>query len=90
MTKSSDVEQSIKTFILAEFLPGEDPSQLTDSTPLVSAGILDSIATLRLVEFLERTFSIEMAAHETDAEHLDTIERIASLVRTKGGVIAPK
>jgi acyl carrier protein len=57
---------------------------------LVSAGILDSIATLRLVEFLERTFSIEMAAHETDAEHLDTIERIASLVRTKGGVIAPK
>jgi acyl carrier protein len=87
MNTSDGVEQSIRDFILAEFLPGEDPSQLTGTTPLISAGILDSIATLRLVEFLERTFSIEMAAHETDAEHLDTIERIASLVRKKRGVI---
>ena len=85
MPNPSNVEQSIKDFILAEFLPGEDPQQLTDSTPLISAGILDSIATLRLVTYLEQTFSIEMAAHETDAEHLDTIARIASLVRGKGG-----
>jgi acyl carrier protein len=83
MSTPSDVEEALKKFILAEFLPGEDASQLTDVTPLISAGILDSIATLRLVEFLEKTFSIEMAAHETDAEHLDTIERIARLVRSK-------
>lgn len=83
MTDPSEVEQPIKTFILAEFLPGEDASLLTETTPLISAGILDSIATLRLVEFLEKKFAIEMAAHETDAEHLDTIERIARLVRAK-------
>lgn len=80
---SPNIEQSIKEFILSEFLPGEDPAQLTDATPLISAGILDSIATLKLVDFLEKTFSISMAAHETDAEHLDTIERIARLVRSK-------
>ena len=85
MTNPSTIEQSLKSFILSEFLPAEDPSQLTDSTPLITAGILDSIATLRLVAYLEKTFSIEMAAHETDADHLDTIERIARLVRSKGG-----
>ena len=85
MTNSTDIERSLKGFILSEFLPGEDPSQLTDATPLISAGILDSIATLRLVAYLEKTFSIEMSAHETDAEHLDTVERIARLVRSKGG-----
>jgi len=85
MTNSSDIESSIKQYILSEFLPGEDPAQLTGSTPLISAGILDSIATLKLVAFLEESFSITMAAHETDAEHLDTIERIAKLVRAKGG-----
>lgn len=88
MSNTTSLEQSIRDFILAEFLPGEDPAQLTDNTPLVSAGILDSIATLRLVAFLEKTFSISMAAHETDAEHLDTIARIAHLVRAKGGVAA--
>jgi acyl carrier protein len=89
MNNSSDVAQPIKEFILAEFLPGEDASLLTEGTPLISAGILDSIATLRLVEFLEKKFSIEMAAHETDAEHLDTIERIAGLVRAKRSALVP-
>jgi acyl carrier protein len=88
MTNPPTIEQTLKGFILGEFLPGEDPAQLTYDTPLVSAGILDSIATLRLVAFLEKTFSIEMAAHETDAEHLDTIERISALVRAKGGSIS--
>ena len=85
MSNPMTIEQCVKSFILTEFLPGEDPSALTDSTALISTGILDSIATLRFVAYLEKTFSIEMAAHETDAEHLDTIERIARLVRAKGG-----
>ena len=83
MTTPPNIEQSLRQYILTEFLPGEDPAQLIDTTPLISAGILDSIATLKLVAFLEKTFSISMAAHETDAEHLDTIERIAQLVRSK-------
>jgi len=85
MTDTPSIEQSIKAYVLSEFLPGEDPASLTDTTPLVSAGILDSIATLKLVDFLEKTFAISVAAHETDAEHLDTIERIAGLVRAKRG-----
>jgi acyl carrier protein len=85
MANSKDIEETIKSYILAEYLPGEDPASLTDSTPLISAGILDSIATLKLVDFLETTFSISVAANETDAEHLDTIDRIAQLVRASGG-----
>ena len=76
-------KQGIKDFILAEFLPGEDPALLEDSTPLVTGGILDSIATLKLVAFLEEEFGIELAPHETDAEYLDTIDAIASLVESK-------
>jgi acyl carrier protein len=85
MSNPPEIEDAVKQFILSEFLAGEDPSQLTSTTPLISNGILDSIATLRLVAFLEQTFGIEMAAHETDADHLDSIERIARLVRSKGG-----
>jgi acyl carrier protein len=83
MTNSSHVEQTVKFYILHEFLPGEDPAQLTDSTPLITTGILDSIATLKLVGFLEQHFSICIDAHETDTEYLDTVERIARLVRSK-------
>jgi acyl carrier protein len=85
MIPPTDIEAAIRGFILEEFLSGEEPGLLKDSTPLISTGVLDSIATLRLVAFLEQTFGIEMSAHETDAEHLDTIERIARLVRSKSG-----
>jgi acyl carrier protein len=79
----ANTEQTIKKYLLAEFLPGEDPSALTDTTPLITTGILDSIATLKLVGFLENQFSISVEAHETDPENLDTIERMAKLVRSK-------
>lgn len=75
----------IKQYILATFLPGEEPGTLTEVTPLITGGILDSIATIKLVGFLEEQFGVELQAHEIDADHLDTIASIAALVRTKKG-----
>ena len=83
MSESERIEKSVKEFILQEFLPGEDPNELTDSTPLVSGGILDSLAVLKLVEFLEEEFRVEIEAHEADEEHLNTIEAICSLISSK-------
>lgn len=74
---------AVRTFILDEFLPGEDPSQLTDTTPLISGGILDSLATIKLVTFLEERFKITIQAHEADADHMDTMADIAKLVASK-------
>lgn len=73
----------VKAFILEAFLPGEDPNELTDETPLITGGILDSIAALRLVAFIEEQFSITLEAHEADREHLDTIRDIVALIAAK-------
>ena len=80
---SDTVKQKVKDFIMEAFLPGEDPAELTENTPLISGGILDSIATLKLVMFLEETFGISLEAHEADREHLDTLDDIAALVASK-------
>ena len=81
----SDVEHSVKQFILKEFLPGEDQSELTSSTPLITGGILDSLATMKLVMFLEERYGVRFQAHEVDADHLDTVADIAKLVAAKKG-----
>jgi len=77
------IGQTVKEFILDAFLPGEDPRELTESTPLITSGILDSLATLELVSFLERQYGIELQAHEVDASRLGTLDAIARLVRAK-------
>jgi acyl carrier protein len=80
---TDDIKTVIKDVILKEFLPGEDPSELTDTTPLITGGILDSIATLKLVMFIEERYGISLQAHEVDPEHLDTISQIVELIRSK-------
>ena len=82
-TAQNPVLEQVKAFILREFLPGEDPNELKHDTPLMTAGILDSIATLKLVTFLEEEFGISVEAHEVDAENLNTLSLIAELVASK-------
>ena len=78
-----EVKEIVKGYILEEFLPGENPAELIDSTPLITGGILDSLATIKLVVFLEQRFKIKIEAHETMADYLDTIADIAQLVSSK-------
>ncbi len=78
-----DTKVIIKSYILDEFLPGENPEALEDSTALITGGILDSLATLKLVSFLEETFGVEIQAHETTVDYLDTVDDIAELVSSK-------
>jgi acyl carrier protein len=85
MQPNETVAATVKQYILQEFLPNEDPSELQGATPLITSGILDSIATLKLVSFLEETFGITVAAHEASVEHLNTIADIATLVSSKQG-----
>jgi len=78
-----EIKETIKEYVLKEFLPGENPAELTDSTPLITGGILDSLATLKLVVFLEERFQIQIQAHETMVDYLNTIADIAQLVNSK-------
>ena len=78
-----NTKQTIKKYILDEFLPGEDPALLTDDTPLITGGILDSLATLRLVGYLQEQYDIDIEPHETAVDFMDSIPAIATLVHSK-------
>jgi acyl carrier protein len=79
----AEIKASIREFILREFLPGEDPAALEDTTSLISTGILDSIATVKLISYLEEQFGVEFEAHEMTAEFLDSVADITRTVEDK-------
>jgi acyl carrier protein len=78
-----DQKKYVKEYILQEFLSGENPDELTDSTPLITGGILDSMAIMKLMAFLEERFRIEIQAYETGLDYLNTVSDIAKLVESK-------
>lgn len=82
MTKD-EIASEVRAYIAAEFLPGESPEAILPDTRLVSDGILDSLASLKLVSWLEERYGVSIAAHEVDVDHLDTLGLIADLVLSK-------
>jgi acyl carrier protein len=81
--RMNEITEAVHEYILREFLPGESPEELTDETPLITGGILDSISTLKLVNFLEDRFGVTVEAYEAGVDNLDSVRQIARLIASK-------
>lgn len=81
--RRDEIRSAVREYILAEFLPGEDSAALTDSTPLITGGILDSISSVRLISYLEERFGVRFEAHEITVDYLDTIDLIVTTIQRK-------
>ena len=75
-----DIRTEVRSFILRTFLIGEPPESLEDSTPLITTGIITSLAMLDLVFHLETTFGITIPQAQLSAHDLDTVDRMVALV----------
>ena len=84
MKTEMEVRELIHKFILSKLLAGEEPINLTDTTPLVSGGVIDSLNALKVGLFLEKAFSIKVAPDElVNPENLETIDDMTQFVLSK-------
>jgi len=73
----------IRSFVIETFLFG-DHERLTDTTPLLESHIVDSTGILEIVMFLEDRYGIRIEDNELTPDNLNSIERIASMLKKKG------
>jgi acyl carrier protein len=78
-----EIGSTVKTYIVEELLQGGDGQELTGTTPLITGRILDSLDTLRLVEFIRQRYDVEIMPEEMSADYLDTVDDIARLIQSK-------
>jgi acyl carrier protein len=78
-----EIKDAVRQFVLATYLIGEAPESLSDSTRLQSSGILDSLATLKLVMFLEERYGIQLEFEDTTVDRFDSLADIAACVARK-------
>jgi|694.fasta_scaffold83510_2 acyl carrier protein len=76
------MREQIKSIIVEKLLK-DDTIVIDDNTPLISSAIIDSISTLKLVDYLEKEFNIEFEPHEVDKDNLDSIELIENFIKSK-------
>lgn len=69
----------MRKFVVAELLDG-DGRDLSVKTPLREWGILTSLGMMRLAQFLQEEFGIQLSPDEIREEHFRDIESIARFV----------
>lgn len=77
------ITESIRAYLVRELFQGKAAEFLSEDQALVTSGLLDSVATLRLVLFLEEQFHIEIDTADIADGRLDTIRSIEALVVRK-------
>jgi acyl carrier protein len=60
--------------------PNRSVDRLRDEEGLLAVGLIDSLAILQIVLYLEETYSIDFSAAGVDPEHFGTLASILDLI----------
>ncbi|GLR54385.1 acyl carrier protein [Shinella yambaruensis] len=80
---SDETKAAIRTFIVENFLFGDNSHPLPADLSLIDNDLVDSTGILELVGFLEERFGVQVADADIVPANLDTIERIAGFITRK-------
>jgi acyl carrier protein len=80
MTES---HEKLRAFLIEEAHWDGSREELTDELPLIENGVLDSMALLRLVAWLQSTYGIEIGDAEVVPGNFDSIALIAAFIEAK-------
>jgi len=77
------VEKEVRTFIIDNFLFGDNSSQFSDSDSFLENGLIDSMGILMLVEFVKEKYAISVEDEAIIPENWDSVDRVARFVEGK-------
>ena len=77
------IKADVKSYILKNFLPGEDMDSLLDDDLLFEGGIIDSAGAMTLISYLEHNFGIELLDEELFPENFATVAHIVEYLMGK-------
>ena len=76
-----ELTNMVRDYVIKEYLEEGDEREITETTPLISGGIVDSFSMVSLKRFLERKFSIKIPDYDATPQAFDTVQSIVALVR---------
>jgi acyl carrier protein len=81
--KDAEERRAVREFAAELLRRKSDPKPFADDESLVLSGRLDSVDVLDVAGFLERRFGFALDPSRFDAGKLDSVDRIAALLKTR-------
>ena len=80
---SEPMHETIRQFILENYLFTNDTSQLALDDSLLGRGIVDSTGMLEIIMFIEEQLGVKVRDEDMIPENLDSVNRIAAYVTSR-------
>ena len=80
---TAQIAAEIRTFIVQNFLFGQETTPLVEDQSFFERGVIDSTGILELVAFIERQYGIIVADPELIPENLDSLKNVSQFVSRK-------
>jgi len=80
-----DIIKELEEYFLNEIVvdQGIDIKKIAPDEELLSEGIVDSLAVLKLTGFIEKTYGFKIEDEDLEPENFRTLERIKELIQSK-------
>ena len=78
---AENTRQLIIDYVKKEYLEEDSGQEVTETTRLISSGIVDSFSMVSLKMFLEKKFQIKIPDEKATPEAFDSVENIMNLLR---------
>ena len=82
MTQTQTIEERVREFILKSF-PTARKNGIQETEKWLESGLLDSLGTLQLVNFLEGECSIQVSDEELIPENFESFSAVVDFARRK-------
>ncbi|GGS84799.1 phosphopantetheine-binding protein [Nonomuraea spiralis] len=77
----SDITQRLVDFVQENLVLDGDDIKVDATTPLLVSGLLDSLRTARLLNFLRKDIGVTITAAKLDPENFRDVATIVTMVR---------
>lgn len=78
-----NLNDEMSQYVITQLFKGQIPQDFSDEYDLIDQGILDSVATMSLVTYIEKTYQIEFGEDEIVPEHLKSVKALANFIDRK-------
>jgi acyl carrier protein len=75
------LRHSLLQFVREQLATGADAASIGEDEPLIDRGIIDSMALMRLITFVEERTGVRIPDDEVVPDNFQTVTSIESLVR---------
>jgi acyl carrier protein len=72
--------ERIRDYVHGTLLDKREPVRVEDDASLIKSGLINSLAIVELISFVERTFGISVADRDIEIDDFDSVNTICSMI----------